>query len=398
MAFQYRARDISGHIMQGILDAASLDDATRQLRRDGLTVLHIDEVDEGELGIFSRRITKNEIIYVTNQLAIMIDTGITLSVALQAIIDQEENPSLRTVLRQIKDRVEAGEDFSEALATYPKLFNTIYVSLVKASEATGTLAEMLDRIAGYLRKEVEARGKVRSAMAYPMVMVVMAIGVSIFLLTYILPKFQPLFERKGAALPLPTKIMLTVSDAITDYWFVWLALFVAIIAGFVVARRTQRGRELLDWARINLPVIGPMYRKIIISRSLRTLGAMVGGGVSLLDALDVCARVSGNCFYERLWRHVADQVTQGKRIRDGLEGNPLFPPTLVQMIASGEEAGKLPRVLERVGDYYDTEVENALKTATSLIEPLLIAVMGVVVGGIGLALMLPIFRLSQPGH
>lgn len=397
MAFEYRVRDRNAQVTQGVLEAPSLDAATQQLRREGLVVLHIDEVDDDATGLFARRITKSEIIYVTNQLAIMIDTGITLPVALQAILEQEKNPSLRSVLKQVKNQVEAGEDFSDALADHPRVFSTIYVSLVKASESTGTLAMMLERIAGYLRKEVEARGKVRSAMAYPMVMMVMAIGVSIFLLTYILPKFQPLFTRKGVDLPAPTAVMLAISAALTDYWYVWLTLAALIIAAWIASRRTEGGRRALDWVRINLPLVGNMYRKIIISRSIRTLGAMVAGGVPLLDAIELCRRVAGNYFYEQLWQHVADQVTQGKRIHDGLEGSPLFPPTLVQMIASGEEAGKLAKVLERVGDYYDNEVENSLKTVTSLIEPLLIGVMGIVVGGIGLALMLPIFKLSQPG-
>ena len=397
MAFEYRVRDRNAQVTQGVLEAPSLDAATQQLRREGLVVLHIDEIDDDATGLFARRITKSEIIYVTNQLAIMIDTGITLSVALQAILEQEKNPSLRSVLKQVKNQVEAGEDFSDALADHPRVFSTIYVSLVKASESTGTLAMMLERISGYLRKEVEARGKVRSAMAYPMVMMVMAIGVSIFLLTYILPKFQPLFTRKGVDLPAPTAVMLAISAALTDYWYVWLTLAALIIAAWIASRRTEGGRRALDWVRINLPLVGNMYRKIIISRSIRTLGAMVAGGVPLLDAIELCRRVAGNYFYEQLWQHVADQVTQGKRIHDGLEGSPLFPPTLVQMIASGEEAGKLAKVLERVGDYYDNEVENSLKTVTSLIEPLLIGVMGIVVGGIGLALMLPIFKLSQPG-
>jgi len=397
MAFEYRVRDRNAQVTQGVLEAPSLDAATQQLRREGLVVLHIDEIDDDATGLFARRITKSEIIYVTNQLAIMIDTGITLPVALQAILEQEKNPSLRSVLKQVKNQVEAGEDFSDALADHPRVFSTIYVSLVKASESTGTLAMMLERIAGYLRKEVEARGKVRSAMAYPMVMMVMAIGVSIFLLTYILPKFQPLFTRKGVDLPAPTAVMLAISAALTDYWYVWLTLAALIIAAWIASRRTEGGRRALDWVRINLPLVGNMTRKIIISRSIRTLGAMVAGGVPLLDAIELCRRVAGNYFYEQLWQHVADQVTQGKRIHDGLEGSPLFPPTLVQMIASGEEAGKLAKVLERVGDYYDNEVENSLKTVTSLIEPLLIGVMGIVVGGIGLALMLPIFKLSQPG-
>src|SRR5207247_11131002 len=198
--------------------------------------LPLDE-DSGGLGLFPRRVTRNEIIYVTCQRAVMVQTGITLSTALGGIVEQEQNPTLRRVLGDLKSAVESGEDFSTALARYPKLFDKTYVSLVRSSEATGLLGEMLDRIAAYQRKDLEMRGKVRAALAYPSVMLVMAIGVTIFLLTFVLPKFTPLFNRQGVQLPKPTLFMMAISDSLMHYWHLWIAGVVLAVVGFVYGKR-----------------------------------------------------------------------------------------------------------------------------------------------------------------
>jgi len=395
MEYQYRVRDPLGNIHEGNVEAPSVEEAQQQLRRDGFHVLHIEE-ERPPGGLFARKIGRAEVAYVTSQLAIMVETGISISSALSTISDQETNPSLRAVLTDLKNTVEGGEGFSAALAKHPKLFDATYVSLVRASEATGTLAEMLERIANYLHKEMETRSKVRAAMAYPAVMLVLAIGVTIFLLTFILPKFEPLFKRQGTSLPKPTLVMMTVSDALMNFWYAWLILLVALVAGFLYARRTPQGKRAIDWVKIRLPVLGPLFRKVAISRSIRTLGTMIGSGVSVLSALDLTAEVSGNVYYHDLWINVRDQVTAGKPIHECIAGNPLLPPMLVQMINSGEDTGKLDMVLERVSTYFDAEVDTSIKTATSLIEPIMIVGMGVVVGGIGMALLLPIFSLSKP--
>lgn len=393
MNYQYRVRDPIGNTHTGSVDAATVEEATQQLRRDGFQVLEIDEGNED--GLFPRRISKTDLIYVTSQLAIMVDTGITLSTALAGIVDQEPNPTLRKVLKDLKESVEGGQDFSTALARYPSYFDKTYVSLVKASEATGSLGPMLDRIATYLRKESETRAKVRAAMAYPAVMMVVALGVTIFLLVYILPKFAPLFKSKGTQLPKPTLIMMTLSDAMLHHWYLWLLGGAAAVAGFIYGRRTEIGRKILDWLKINSPIVGPLFRKVTISRSIRTLGTMLASGVPVMDAIRLAGAVSSNYYYEKLWEKVLDEVSGGKRICEILQGNPLFPRVLVQMIAAGEDTGKLDEVLEKVSTYYDGEVETSLKATTSLIEPIMISVMGVVVGTIGLALMLPIFSLSK---
>ncbi|HEX3997283.1 MAG TPA: type II secretion system F family protein [Pirellulales bacterium] len=393
MDFQYRVRDPLGNFVQGKLEAVSVEDAAQQLRRDGFAVVELEE--DSSSGLLSRRISKRDIIYITNQLAVMVDTGITLSTALEGILKQEKNPALRRVLLDLKSSVEGGDDFSSALVRYPKLFDKTYVALVRASEATGTLGPMLERIANYLRKELETRGKVRSALAYPMVMLFVAIVVTFFLLIYVLPQFTPLFNRQGIKLPVSTVIMMHLSDMLIHHWPWFLVGAIATIVGLVFAKRTPHGTQAWHWLKINFPIIGPMVRKVAISRSVRTLGSMVAAGVPVLDALRLCADVSNNFYYERMWMHVIEQVTSGKQICEGLADNPLFPPMLVQMISTGEATGKLDRVLEKVSIYYDQEVDASIKTTTSLIEPIMISVMGVVVGGIAMSLMLPIFSLSR---
>ncbi|MCH8047206.1 MAG: type II secretion system F family protein [Planctomycetes bacterium] len=396
MTFEYEARDALGHTMQGMVEAGSAEEATQQLNRDGLSVLSIEQA--GEVGtLLTRGVTKKEIVYTTNQLAVMVETGITLSTAIESIIEQEKNPTLKRVLKDLKSGVESGEEFSTALARHPKLFNQTYISLIKASEATGTLGEMLDRVATYLRKEVEARSKIRAAMAYPAVMMVVAVGVTIFLLTYVLPKFAPLFNSKKIKLPTSTVFMMTASECLIGYWYLWLLAAILLVLGFIFGRRTEPGRKAWDWFKINAPLVGSLNRKTIISRSIRTLGAMVQSGVPMLESIQLTADVAGNYYYERLWLKVLDEVTSGKRICDALAGSSLFPSTLVQMISSGEETGKLDMVLQRVSSYYDQEVDAAIKTTTSMIEPIMITIMGVIVGGIAMSLLLPIFQLSRPG-
>ena len=397
MTFQYRVRDPLGNVHEGELEAPTFEAATQQLRQDGFQVLQLDE-DSAGLGLFACRITRGEIIYVICQLAIMVQTGITLSTALGGILDQEQNPSLRRVLMDLKRAVESGEDFSTALARYPKYFDKTYISLVRSSEATGLLGEMLDRIATYQRKDLEMRSKVRAALAYPAVMLTMAVAVTIFLLTFVLPKFTPLFKRQGAQLPKPTLVMMAISDSLLNHWYLWIAGAAIAIVGFAYGKRTPPGRQALDWVKINMPILGKMFRKVTISRSVRTLGTMIASGVPVLESLKLSADVAGNYYFEKLWRDVQDRVTTGDQIWESLARNPLFPRVLVQMISAGEQTGKLDDVLAKVSNYYDQEVETSVKAVTSMVEPIMIAVMGVIIGTIALALLLPIFSLSKMPH
>ena len=394
--FEYQVRDTLGRTLDGVIEAANLEEAQQTLRRDGYEILEIEE-ESGGLSWLAPSVSQSDIIFATSQLAVMVDTGITLSAALGGIAEQEQNPALKKVLGELKEQVESGNDFSAALAAHPQHFDTTYVSLIKASEHTGTMGEMLDTISDHLRKQLETRHKVRAALAYPAVMLVVAVSVTIFLLTFVLPKFQPLFLRKNIQLPIMTKIMMSGSHLLLDYWPCWIAGAVGLLVAYLVGRRTDRGRQILDSLAIHTPILGPICRKVIISRCLRTLATMISAGVSMLDAIQLAAEVSGNHHYRNLWNEVLEQITQGNRICEALSRGKLFPPTLVQMISAGEETGKLDLVLKKISNYYDRDVETSLKAATSLIEPLMIVVMGLVVGSIAMGLLLPIFSLSKPG-
>jgi type IV pilus assembly protein PilC len=400
MRFTYQVRDSSGRIKDGEINAASAADATRQLRQDGFYILSLTEAaaragsGSAALAIFQRRVSRADVIYVTNQLSIMVDAGVSLAAALDGIAKQAENPTLQRVLQTIQRDVEGGDDLSTALGKHPRLFDTTYVNLVKASEASGLLSQMLERIATQSRKELETRQKVRGALMYPGAMFVMCVGVCIFLLTYVFPKLTPMFATRKLSLPGPTKVMLWVSGALTEQWY-WILLGLAVIVGSILYVRSRRwGRKSFDWMWLHLPVFGPLMTKVALSRSMRTLATTINAGVPMLDALQLSGGTANNVLYEESWKDVADKVEAGKQIHEVLEGNKLFPPTVVQMISSGEKTGKLGTVLNKVSDYFDREVETSIKTATSLIEPLMVASMGGVIGTIALAMLLPIFKLS----
>jgi len=395
MNYRYKVRDSLNNVLEGTVEAESVDEATQTLRRDGFMVVELYETEDDVPSLFTRQPSRAEVVYFTNQLAVMVDTGITLATALQGIAEQEKNPTFRKVLKDLKKTVEGGEDFSLALAKYPNLFDKTYISLIKASEATGSLGTMLQRVADYLRKEIETKAKVKASMAYPMIMLFLAIAVTLFLLIYILPQFTPMFKSKGIKLPTPTVVMMNISDALLGYWYFWIMGAAAAASGYIYGKRTEPGRRFLDRMLISVPLIGPMTRKVVISRSIRTLGTMLSSGIPMLESLKLSSEVSGNYWYEELWKDVAVKVTSGSQVCEALRGNTLFPAMLVQMISAGEQTGRLGPILERVSNYYDSEVDTSLKSVTSMIEPLMITVMGGVVGSIGMALLLPIFKLSS---
>ena len=399
LKFQYRVSDGAGETRTGVMEATNASEAMRKLRRDGNYVLAIDTATDQDVNhdaaLIPRRVTRKEIIYVTSELAVMVDTGITLSAALGYIIEQAENPSLVGVLQELKSAVEAGDDFSTALARHPKLFDKTFVQLVKASEASGSLGSMLLQIVEQGRRDLDSEGKVRTALAYPLVMLVASMAASIFLLAYVFPKFTPIFKGRGITLPVPTRVMITVSDTVTNYWYLLLGGAAALVGGWIWFTRSTFGHRAADNLKLNMPVLGNMFRKAAISRSIRTLSTLLSSGVPMLQAIRHCGQVSGNVLYEEDWNKIAEGVTEGQQIHECMRAVPRFPRSLVQMIAAGEKTGRLSSVLNRLSDFYDRELENAIKATTTMIEPIMVCFMGVVVGSIAMALLLPIFTLSR---
>jgi type IV pilus assembly protein PilC len=393
--FNFTALSANGDQQEGSREATNKDELKQSLAVEGMQMLSAEEEASNGISFLTPSVKKKDLVYLTGQLAIMIETGINLAAALESVVEQVESVRLKVALRDVKGRVESGEDFSATLEDYPNIFDPKMVALVRSSEQTGSLGEMLQRISSLLAREMSQAAKVKSAMTYPSIMVVVAVGVTIFLLTYILPQFAPLFRRKSIELPQLTIILMAVSKNLLAYWWAWIICGVGGATGMVFWLKSANGKRIMDGVRIHAPIIGPAVRMIILSRSVRTLGLMVKSGVPMLEALKMTSEVAGNLHYEKVWLHVVERVTQGERIVDSLRGNPLFPKSLVQMIGSGEDTGRLDFVLEKIGDHYDEEVDTALKTVTQMIEPILIVVMGVVVGGISMALLLPIFRISR---
>lgn len=400
VAFTYRAKTPLGKIVEGSIHGESEGDVSAQLQRDGLLPLEVhaeddEEEDEG-ISLF-RSVRRSELIYATNQLAILTDAGISLAPALSAAIEEERNPRLKSILEDVKSRVEGGEDLSVALARHEEVFDQVYVALVRAGEKTGALGEMLVRVAASLQAEHETRGKIRAAMIYPCVMLVVALAVTIFLLTFVLPKFVPVFESRRMELPTVTKAVLRASDTVTRNYPYLLGGMFSLVGAWWILKQTEGGRKWLDRVKLSLPVIGPIYRKIILCRCVRILGTMLGAGVPLLEAVELTGDTAGNSLHKAAWDEVNRDLVEGRSLGEALRRQSIFPRILVQMVAAGEATGKLDQVLAKTATFYERELETAVKTAVSLIEPAMIIVMGGVVGTIGLALLLPIFSLSRPG-
>lgn len=400
MRFIYQAKDSHGSLRSGELSVDSYEAATTQLRQQGLYVVSLEEAPDVTAksgpSLFAKRITRRDIVEFASQLAVMVDAGVPISNALEGLVGQTDNLSMQAMLTSLQEGVQAGEDLSTALSRYPKHFDKAFVNLVKASEASGQLGPMLERIAVQYRTESETRSKIKGALIYPAAMVTMCIGVVIFLLTYVFPKLMPMFAGREKDIPGPTKALLTLSQSMTGHWPWYVGTVVALTVASLVLSRRPAGRVFLDWLKIHLPPFHVLSRKVALSRSLRTLSTTLNAGVPMLEALELSAGTANNHFYESCWNKVSEQVTTGRQVHEALQGQSLFPKMVVQMIASGEKTGRLGNVLEKVSDYLEREVANTVKTVTSLLEPLIITVLGSAIGGIAIAMLLPIFKLSSP--
>jgi type IV pilus assembly protein PilC len=320
---------------------------------------------------------------------------VTISEALDAIADQAHHPSMKAVVTDLSMQVKGGVAFSSALERSPRVFSRLFVALMRASEASGSMGTMLQRASDYLKQERETVKRVKGAMIYPICMLSFCALVVIGLLVFILPRFEKIYAGKGAILPLPTRILLGISHVLIGYWPLVLAGLVGAIVGLCFFFRCEAGKKMLDTVRIRMPLIGKMYRKAYLARSLRTMATMVSTGVNVLEGLAITAKVAGNRHYEKIWKSVAEHAREGSSLSEELGRHALIPPTVSHMVAAGEKAGKLANVMERVADFCDEDVKVAVKAVTSLIEPAMIITMGLLIGGIAMALLLPVFSLSS---
>ena len=401
--YRYELRQASGQVSAGIVAAESLTAATQMLRSQGAYILSLSAVagekTRGLQGLLSLSVqlgpSAKDVLNFTNQLAVMIKAGISIRAALDGIAEQVENLKFRSILMQVKRDVESGKPFSEALSRYPKVFSSLYINMVRAAELSGALGGMLGRISEYLNQQIETRSQVRGAMIYPIIIAVMAISTTVFLLTFVLPKFVVIFAGKEAALPMPTKVILTLSYLMRTYWYIFLGGLVSTVWTFFWVVNTSWGRIWWDRSLLRFPILKRMCRCLYISRSMHTMGELVNAGVPILDTISITANIAGNTLYKQMWQQVYVSVKQGKKISDPLSRSQLLPRSVVQMINSGEESGKLAEVLSDVSTFYQAELKHVIRAVTAMIEPLMIVVMGVVVGFIAMSIILPIFKLSS---
>jgi len=400
--FKYELRATSGQISSGTVQAPSLLEATDLIRSRGGYVLNVKPTI-GMDGILARLRgvsvdfgpSLKDVMNFTNQLAVMIKAGINIRAAIDGVGDQVENPRFRQIIQQIKADVEGGRPFSDALTKHPKVFSPLYVNMVRASELSGNFGHMLERISSYLAQQVETRSMVRGAMIYPSIIAFMAVGTTIFLLTFVLPKFTALFAGKENLLPKPTVILIGISDFVRYYWYILVASVLAAATGFCYAVRTPLGKEQWDRVKLRLPLLKRMLRALYITRGLQTMGELISAGVPVLETLKITADISGNTLYRRMWRSVGSGVKQGEKICHCLAAETLLPKNVVQMIAAGEESGELGPVLRDVAEFYSKELRSTIKTVTAMIEPLMIVIMGVLVGFIAMSIILPVFKMSS---
>jgi type IV pilus assembly protein PilC len=341
-----------------------------------------------------------DVLNFTNQLSVMIKAGIALPEAIESIGIQIENKKFKKIILDIKCRIESGESFSQALGHYPKVFGRLYINMIAAAELSGSLSQMLKKITEYLDQEIQTRSQVIGAMIYPGIIAFMAITCTTFLLIFVLPRFTALFAGKESMLPKPTIIIMAASAFLKANWLYVLIGIAVAIFGLRAYIKTPAGRFWFDKIKLVVPLMRTLCNSLYITRSLGAMGILTNAGVPILETLEITAEVSGNVHYKKMWRDVYNSVKQGKRIAQSFSARPLLPVSAIQMIRSGEDSGTLGQVLEDVSEFYQRQLKATIKIVTAMIEPLMIIVMGFVVGFIAMAIVLPIFKMSTmaTGH
>jgi type IV pilus assembly protein PilC len=395
-SFTYVARDsASGREIHSNVDASSEANAIAALLNRNLLVVTIQEKIARRGRTSGGKVSLADQVIFTRQLATMLDAGLAMVQSLQALAEQTDNKVMRDVIKDITTRVEGGDSFSEALQKHPKAFNRLYYSMVSAGEKGGLLAEILARLATYLENTARLRKKVKSAMMYPTVVTVVAIGITIFLLVKVVPVFSDIFTSFGGQLPAPTQFLINVSNLLRHYFLGFVLMAGALVGGWLYYIRTPMGLRFWDARRIKLPIFGPIAHKICLARFTRTMASLVRSGVPILEVLAIVQNTVGNVIMEAAVKAAAVDIERGDGISAALSKHPIFPTMIIRMITAGEQTGKIDSMLERVADFLDEEIENTLSGLTALIEPLLIVFLGVVVGGIVICMFLPIFKLSE---
>ena len=351
-------------------------------------------------GLNKAKVKQPELILFTTQLSVMLDTGVVLSDAMDAIAEQAENGTFKSIIADIAEKVKGGENFSSALAEYPRAFNEMFISMVKASEASGKMAEMLNVLSGYLEFESDIRKRIKGALTYPFIMALMAVAATGTLMFFVLPRFMKIYETRGAALPKLTQVIVSFSKLLGNLQAM-TGLVTAIILisfGLYYWAKTVGGRRVIDYFKIRTPIIGTMFVDTVVTRSMRIMATMINTGVSLLDSIQVIQGACRNYYFQQLWAGVDAKIRDGYQLSESIlisTGSDLIAPGIIQMLRAGEKSGKLGKVCDKVSIFYEKKLEASIRSVMTLIEPIMITIMGVIIGTIAIALLLPVFRISN---
>jgi type IV pilus assembly protein PilC len=372
----------------------------------GLQISKVQHVEAGARPVGRRqwlqnaKVKQTELILFTTQLSVMLDSGVVLSDALDAIAEQLEYSSLRAIVADAAETVKGGDTFSKALTKYPRAFNRMFVSMVRASEMSGKMVEMLTVLSDYLNFELETRKRIKAALTYPFIMAIMAVAATGTLMFFVLPRFMKIYEARGAALPKITQILVGLSKLLGDSQFMTSVLTVLILAfiGFYYWKETTPGRRVIDFVKIRAPVLGTMFIDTIVTRSMRIMSTMVNTGVNLLEAMEVIRGSCENYYFQRLWEEADEKVRDGYQLSESMLVSPagdLIAPGIIAMLRAGEKSGKLGEVSDKISVFYEKKLEASIRSVMALIEPLMITILGSIIGTIAIALLLPVFRISS---
>jgi type IV pilus assembly protein PilC len=395
--YKYTAKDKKGLSVNGTIQAASEAEAADILHKKEMVVFSVEfaKITAASPKLIDAKVKLDDLVVFSRQLATMIDAGIPLVNALGILAEQIENEGLRGVVGRVRQDIEAGMSFCDALAKHPLIFSDLFVNMVKAGEASGMLNEILDRLATFMEKQAALNRKIISSLVYPAVVVSMAVIITAVLLIKVVPTFKGIFDSLGGTLPLPTRVLIFASDLLRKYFLFLILSFGVGVYLFKRYLRTQKGRYAFDRLTLKAPVFGPLLRKLAVAKFSRTFSTLVKSGVSVLSALDIVSKTAGNKVVEEAVVNCSKSVRDGEPISRPLAKSGVFPPMVTRMISVGEQTGQLEKMLSKIADFYDDQVDAAAGALTSLIEPLVIAFLGIVIGGIVIALFLPIFKISQ---
>ncbi len=411
--YQYKAKNAQGKPIKGTISAQNETDAVGELRRQGFVILNLTQMKGGGKaasggsgggGLFSGGSKKNiklsqvrvkaqDMVVFTRQLSTMISSGIPLVESLEILAEQSSNAGFRLVLDTVVSEVRTGRDLSQAMGVHKKVFPKIYVNMIKAGEASGQLDIVLDRLADYQEAAAALKAEIKSAMTYPIVSLVMVLGITLFLLVFIIPKFEEMFSSMDVELPAITKGLLATSLFLKTNMLIWVPASIGIGVGVFMFSKTDKGCRLKDWLLLNMPVFGTLFSKVTISRFTRTFGTLIQSGVPILGALEIVSETTGNSLVSDAINSASESVRQGESLGEPLAKTKIFPLMVTKMISIGEKSGALETLLEKISEFYDQQVKVTVESLTSLIEPLMIGVMGFLVGGMVMAIFFPIFKM-----